>query len=180
MQRYRVVLQQRAREGLDVRLSARIDADDVVQQTMMHATQGFDSFRGTTSKEFSSWLLNIHERNIRLAMRFHAQTKKRKLDDEVPWQELGKKGDVNLYAPRRQHPEKLVRRDEKAARLGFFLEGLPEAQREAIRFRFIDELPISDIALRMERSEKAVGALLRRGIQALNEVMNESSWISSE
>jgi RNA polymerase sigma-70 factor, ECF subfamily len=50
---------------------------------------------------------------------------------------------------------------------------LPAARKEALRLRYYDELPITDIVERMGRSETAVAGLLKRGLSALRELMGK-------
>jgi RNA polymerase sigma-70 factor (ECF subfamily) len=56
---------------------------------------------------------------------------------------------------------------EQAVRLAQALETLPADQREAVRLRHLEGQSLAEMAHRLERSERAVAALLNRGIVAL-------------
>jgi len=67
-------------------LQAKIDASDVVQNTLKDAFQGFNSFRGATVDEFWSWICAIHRNNAK-SMVTHFRTQRRDFTAEVPLQE---------------------------------------------------------------------------------------------
>jgi RNA polymerase sigma-70 factor (ECF subfamily) len=60
-------------------------------------------------------------------------------------------------------------RIEMVLQVATAMEQLPAAQREAIRLRYIEGLPVSEIASRLDRSITAVAGLLKRGLEALRE-----------
>ena len=60
-----------ARAGLQARFQAKIDASDVVQQTLLEAHQASGQFRGTSTAERAVWLRQILARNlVSVARRF--------------------------------------------------------------------------------------------------------------
>src|SRR5262245_62498978 len=52
-------------------LQARVDASDLVQQSMLDAYRGFDRFQGATSQEWLAWLRRIVTNNAVDAVRHH-------------------------------------------------------------------------------------------------------------
>jgi RNA polymerase sigma-70 factor (ECF subfamily) len=58
-------------------------------------------------------------------------------------------------------------RDEAAASLAICLTHLPDTQSEAIRLRYLEGLPLRDIANKMKKTEMAVAGLLKRGLKSL-------------
>jgi len=67
-------------------------------------------------------------------------------------------------------------RHEQSVALANALTQLPEAQRTALELRYLHEPPYSlaDIGGQMQRTEKAVAGLLRRGLDKLKELLHES------
>src|SRR5262249_9269140 len=69
LERFRPYVRLLARAGLDPRLAAKLDASDVVQQTMLEAHRDRAEFRGSTSGEWAAWLRQILVRNLANALR---------------------------------------------------------------------------------------------------------------
>jgi len=59
------------------RLVARLDAEDVVQETFLKAIHGFPQFAGTTEPEFSAWLHAIYANELRDLLRKHGSAEAR-------------------------------------------------------------------------------------------------------
>lgn len=60
---------------------------------------------------------------------------------------------------------------EPEGRLVEALRGLPAAQRAAITLRYVDDLPVREVAVLLGRSEGAVESLLSRGRETLRRAM---------
>lgn len=68
-------------------------------------------------------------------------------------------------------PSTLVVRQEDLLRLAAAMERLLPAEQDAIIAHFILELPLSDVATRLGRTEKGVAGLLFRGKLRLRELL---------
>jgi RNA polymerase sigma-70 factor (ECF subfamily) len=60
-----------------------------------------------------------------------------------------------------------MRRLETLLEIASALEQLPETQREAVRMRYIEGLPLAEISQRLDRTTTAVAGLLKRGLENL-------------
>ena len=55
-ERFRSYLAALARINLDPRLQSKLDASDIVQQTLLNAHRTLSEFRGNTDAEMMAWL----------------------------------------------------------------------------------------------------------------------------
>jgi RNA polymerase sigma-70 factor (ECF subfamily) len=148
-------------------VQARVDASDVVQLTWWSAFRAFPKFEGNV-EAFVGWLRNIHDKNLKDALRDqHAE--KRAVQREVAPSNVLPVAAANITSP----SQKLVR-IEQQEEIEACLALLPEAQKEALRFRFYDGLSVAEIVARMGRSETAVAGLLKRGLSTLREIMKNN------
>jgi RNA polymerase sigma-70 factor (ECF subfamily) len=168
LERHRAYLRLLALRELDGPLAARLDPSDVIQQTFLSAVRDFGSFRGEQPAEFLVWLGRIHERTLQDAVREHVAAQKRALGREQALDE-----GVSLADARVSSPSARVLQGERAVRLAQALEALPADQREAVRLRHLEGKSLAEMAERLDRSERAVAALLNRGIVNLRSRMRE-------
>src|SRR5947199_1949627 len=66
---YRPYLRLVAGRQLPRVVQKRIDASDLVQQTLMDAVRGLREFRGQTEPEFTAWMMKLLERNLLMSIR---------------------------------------------------------------------------------------------------------------
>ena len=139
----------------------------MVQLTWWSAFRAFPKFEGNVDA-FVGWLRNIHDKNLKDAIR-DQYAEKRAVHREVATSSSLPVAAANTTSP----SQKLVRveqQEEMAACLAL----LPAAQKEALRFRFYDGLSVAEIVARMGRSETAVAGLLKRGLSTLRELMKNN------
>jgi RNA polymerase sigma-70 factor (ECF subfamily) len=75
-----------------------------------------------------------------------------------------------LYAGDEQSPEYAAQRREEYAQLLAALQRLSTVQQEALRLRFVNELPCAEIAQALGKREGAVRSLLSRAITRLRTI----------
>lgn len=165
LEAYRAYLRVMAQRHLDGKLGARLDASDIVQQTCLSAHRNFDRFDGTNEGDFLAWLRQIHEQNLRNQLRDHIAVEKRAVGRESSNEKLA--GTPALCSS----PSRRVMQGEEAVKLARGLDLLPADQREAVRLRHLEGWPIAEISRHMDRSQPAVGGLLKRGMQRLREIL---------
>lgn len=165
IERFRPMLRAEAMRTL-TEVQGRVDASDIVQLTWWSAFRAFPKFEGDVDA-FIGWLRNIHDRNLQDAVR-DQRAAKRAIRLEVSPSAALPGAAAKITSP----SQKLVR-IEQQQHMEACLALLPAAQKEALRLRYYDELPIADIVERMGRSETAVAGLLKRGLSALRELMEK-------
>ena len=68
-----------ARAQLETWLRAKVDASDLVQQTMLEAHRDFDRFHGSSEQEWLAWLKKILSHNAADFVRRYRGTAKRQV-----------------------------------------------------------------------------------------------------
>ena len=69
LETFRPFLHFLARTRLDPRLQSKLDASDIVQQTLLEAYPALADFRGRSRPEMAAWLRQILARNLANALR---------------------------------------------------------------------------------------------------------------
>lgn len=175
LERFRAYLCLLARAHLDHRLRGKLDASDLVQQTLLEAHQKRDQFRGQSDGERAQWLGQMLTHNLADAIRALRRAKRdiareRSLDAALD------DSDARLGAwieASQTSPSQHAVRNEQLLRLAEALADLPEPQREAVVLHHLQRLSLAELAAHLGRSEPAVAGLLHRGLKRLREVLHE-------
>lgn len=151
-------------------LQAKVDASDLVQQTLLEAHRGLANFRGTTEAEWLAWLRRILAHNAADFVRqFHGVEKRRAArevrlgdgdDSAAPGVQLADDGET---------PSRQMMRKELQLQVADALAGLPDDYQEVIVLRNMQRLPFDEIASRMHRTRPAAQMLWTRAIRKLQE-----------
>jgi RNA polymerase sigma-70 factor (ECF subfamily) len=169
LDRFRAYLRLLAGLQLGARLRGKVDASDLVQQTLLEAYDKRDQFRGTTEGERLAWLRGILAHNLADMKRAFAK-KKRDVDRERSLEEALARSSLRLggwLAAPEPTPSQEAERHERAARVAEALARLPKPQREALVLRYWEGQPLAEIARHMGRTHDAVASLLKRGLRQL-------------
>jgi RNA polymerase sigma-70 factor, ECF subfamily len=151
-------------------LQAKVDASDLVQQTLMDAHRGLANFRGHTEGEWLGWLRQILSHNAADFVRHYGQAAKRKAGREV---RLGpadsQQSNPLQFEPTApgETPSELLVRHEAELQLADAIAALPDDYQEVIVLRNLERLPFDEVARRMDRSRPAAQMLWMRAIRAL-------------
>jgi RNA polymerase sigma-70 factor (ECF subfamily) len=175
-ERYRDLLCMLARQvQLSPRLRRRFDASDLVQETLLKATENLEQFRGSTEAELVQWLQEILHNALADAMRRARAQKRDVAREEALAVELNDSSArlQNWLAAPGSSPSERAQREEQLLHLAAALAKLPEDQRDAVILRDSLDTPIRAIAEQLGRTEKAVAGLLLRGRRNLRELLQE-------
>lgn len=131
----------------------RTVAEDLLQETLLAAVGSADSFRGDSA--VSTWMCGI----ARHLVARHWETERR--------------GDVTRsrlqVVPDPDPEQQLLDRDEVAAALG----RLPALHRQVLVLKYLDELPVQDIADQVGRTRVQVQSLLQRAREGLRRELGQ-------
>ncbi len=170
---YRNYLRLLARVEIGRRLQGKLDASDLVQETLLEAHRNFPRFQGTGEPQFVGWLRQILAAKVANLVRHYFGTQGRDVrleqslaaDVDHSSRLLGKDLVASLTSP----SLRAVRR-EQAVLLADALERLPGDYREVIILRHLEGLPFPQVALRMQRTEDSVQKLWVRALARLRQV----------
>jgi RNA polymerase sigma-70 factor (ECF subfamily) len=169
LERFRAYLRVLARSQLDPRLHGKLDPSDVVQQTLLHAIQGLDGFRGRTDAELAAWLRQILAHQLANAARDLGRARRdvsRERSLEAALGESSARLEAWLAADQ-SSPSAQAERHEQLLRLATALAELPSAQQEAVMLHHLQGWTLEEIGRHLDRSPAAVAGLIKRGLKAL-------------
>ena len=180
--RYREYLRLLTRLQLPGYLAAKVDASDVIQQTMLEAHQAQAQIDALDEPARAAFLRRMLANNLAdLVRRYRAEA--RDVGRERPLEADLQQSSARLeawLAAERSSPSENAAREEELLNLAQALARLPEDQRRAVESHHLLGLSVEETARELDRSESAVGGLLRRGLKKLRELMhagdNHGQW----
>lgn len=176
LEHYRPYLLLLARVQLGRRLQTKVDPQDLVQETYLHAHRDRERFRGSTEAELVAWLRSILAARLAKLLRHYYGTQSRDvtlereleaaLDDssQMLGQGLADSGST---------PSGTVMRHENALRIAQALTKLSPEHREVLILRHLEGLSWAATGLRMNRSDDAAQKLWARAILRLQQALGE-------
>ncbi len=172
----RSYLQIVARSQVESSLRAKVDASDLVQETLLEAFRDFERFGGNSEQEWLAWMKRILAHNAADFIRRYRGTAKRQARREVPIRGPQESTIVRTApepaAPCATPSQEFLRIDDEL-RVTSALAQLPGDYQEVIVLRNLERLPFNEVAERMERSRPAVQMLWMRAIKKLHEVLGD-------
>ena len=158
---------------LDPRLHGLIDPADVVQQTLLKAHERRGQFRGDSDAELAAWLRAILANHLTDVLRKHGR---RDLDRGHSLEAALEHSSARLarwLAADQSSPSQKAVRQEELLGMARALARLPEDQRKALEMRHLQDRTVTEVSQLMGKSPAAVAGLLRRGLKALRELMDD-------
>jgi RNA polymerase sigma-70 factor (ECF subfamily) len=154
-------------------LRARLDPEDVVQETLLKAWQDFPHFRGQTEADLLAWLRQILRHNLANKRREHVRTALRSIRREVPLTEAASlprpdSADNEAVSPGRQAQAR-----ERHEALEDALQRLPEHYRQVLRLRSREGLTFAQVGERLQCSAEAARKLWRRAANELARLLGD-------
>ena len=176
LEQYRPYLMLLARMNLSPDIAGKVDASDIVQQTLLEAHRKRAQFRGREKAQMAAWLRQMlafaiadARRDLRRAKRDFAR--ERSLEATLE----GSSCRLEALAAEQSSPSQRAVRHEDMLRLADALLQLPEDQRRAVERKHLQGMSVAEIAAEIGRTETAVGGLLRRGMTRLRELLADDS-----
>lgn len=177
LERYRSYLNLVVRLDSIGKLQAKIDPEDIVQETFLEAHRRITRFRGTTEREFLAWLRRIVAALLANQVRRYLGTSRRDVRLErtlgAALDRSSRALDGGLVAPG-SSPSRQAAKHEQAVLLAEALESLPADYREVIILRQLEDLPFPEVSRRMGRSLDSVKNLWVRALARLRRQMDDT------
>jgi RNA polymerase sigma-70 factor (ECF subfamily) len=176
LDRYSDYLRLMARLQLEPQLQAKLDASDIVQETLLQAHEHRDQFRGSSEAELVGWLRAILANTLAAAARRYLP-EARDLGRERSLQDSMAQSSARLeswLAAEQSSPSERVVRVEQLVRLAGALARLPDEQRQAVELHHLRGWLVAQIAEAMQRTKPAVMGLLFRGLKKLRALLEEA------
>jgi RNA polymerase sigma-70 factor (ECF subfamily) len=152
-------------------MRARIEVDDILQETFLTASRSLSEFTYRSPGSFMSWLARIADHVIIDTARYHDREKRHPdaliaLDEDsrVPQAEP-----ADLVTPSR-----ILVRKERFQHVLDLLDKLPEDYRTVILLAKVEGKSTQEIAERLSRSREAVAVLLHRATLRLKELKDHA------
>lgn len=148
------------RLGIGQRLRVKLDAEDVLQETLLRAFQSIRHFRWQGKESFLRWLEGIAANFLLHSARTYGRKKELQIQRDPPASDVS--------------PSRQDRRNERFDRLKRSIDGLSPDYRTVIRLARLEGLKIQEIAERMGRSPSAVKNLLLRAMKQLRDSFGDT------
>jgi len=173
LEEYREYLHLLVRIQLAPGSQSRLDASDVVQQTLLKAHERQRQFRGQSEGERAAWLRAILSSTLADALRSlgrddaaFSRSIQQALEDSSSKLEA-------WFADPGSTPVQQAERNEQVRRLAVALAQLRDDQRQAVELRHLRGWPVAAIGRYMTRTPAGVAGLLRRGVEKLRAILGE-------
>jgi len=164
-------------------MQGAVSAEDIAQEAYVVVFQRISTFNPDDHERNYPWLVAIARNRLMDAIKAHRAAKRGggraavtgiagSEDDEMVRL-------LEVLASHSRTPSRSAAGHEAAQAVERALGGLPEDYGTALRLRYIDALPVAQIAQRMNRSEGSVHMLCHRGLQALRSAMGDSAQFFS-
>jgi RNA polymerase sigma-70 factor (ECF subfamily) len=156
-------------------LGARVEADDILQETALESLRRIADLADGRLEPFG-WMCQIAEHRLVDAHRKLFGAQKRSADREAglssPGDDTHRSPLENLLVASMTTASQAFSRNEKEIQLHAALATLSDETREALRLRYIEGLATKEIAERLGKSDVAVRVLLSRSLVRLQTVID--------
>lgn len=173
---FRPYLKILVRGQIPVIMQSRLDASDIVQETLLEAHRKREQYNGSEDpRQIAGWLRQLLTCNLLDALRAQ-QRNQRDVRREIALQQAIEESSLGLeqlLVADDTSPSQRFERNYSALRVARALEQLPEMQQQAIFLRYFQHVSLDDIAQQLEKTKPAVAGLIQRGLAALRQRLGE-------
>jgi RNA polymerase sigma-70 factor, ECF subfamily len=162
---------------LDPAIAARVDASDVVQETLLEASRRLDAYLRDPVMPFHLWLRHIAKDRLIDAHRRHRQAKRRGVDREQPAVPAGLRDHSSIemagqFVDQELTPASAAMKEELKRRLHAAIGELEEDDREIILMRHFEQMSNQEVAALHGVTEAAASMRHLRALRRLKELLD--------
>ncbi len=176
LQRHRPRLRRMIASVLDRRLACRLDASDVVQETLADAGVRLPDYLRAPKVPYYPWLRRLALRRLVWSHRFHVRARKRSVarerragpDEGAPTTPDA----IEALADTGTSPSGQAARDEERGRVREALAALTPTDREVLELRYIEGLSFAEVAQRLAIGLSAVKMRHLRSVERLSRLLD--------
>jgi RNA polymerase sigma-70 factor (ECF subfamily) len=148
------------------------DAEDIMQDTLLKAIDKIDQFRGEAS--FGTWLYSIALNQSRAQFARRKQADLKPIEDYLPGRGVSPDGhhrhEADLFDWR--DPHEILQSEQLKTIINEAIAELPYPYREAFLLRYIEELPVKEVARLTGQSEASAKSRILRARLALRDKLS--------
>lgn len=173
MERYRGQLLATASRKMSDLLKRSVEPDDVVQEAVTYCLKTFTEI-DCKALDPMPWVHQVLERKIVDAHRHHA-AQKRAADKGVPLSGAtdSSPGLIDLLIASITSASQAFARNRREERLMIAMQQLTQEQQDALRMRYVENLPSKEIADKLGKSDGAIRVMLTRSLRQLEELLDD-------
>lgn len=167
LERYRDELRRVVASRLDRRLAARVDASDIVQETLADASRRMDEYLRDRAIPFFGWLRQLAGERVIDTHRRHIGAQRRSItrEDPVPGLPDDSAGVfVRRLVAADTSPSNRLSQQERHDQIMAALAAISPRDREVLVMRYLEQLSTAEIAEAIGITEGAVKARLLRAL----------------
>jgi len=174
LERFRGRLRRMVTTQFDLRLAARVDPSDVVQETLTEAAAQLNHYLQERPLPFYRWLRQLAQRRLIGLHRRHVRAQRRTVTREEAVSGLPDKSALALVERLfglHSSPSAGLRKKERRDRVQRALAALSESDREVLVLRILEGLPTRETAAVTGISEVAVRSRQVRALERLRALL---------
>lgn len=170
---YHPRLRARLLRQMDPVMRSKIEPEDILQQVYFEAFRAIQQFSYQGKDSFLRWLYAILDRKL---IDEHRAMRAERRDVRREVKAAPASGNQTTYVDLMARvmagggtPSKVVRRDEALGVISACVATLPDHYRDVIQMRFLEGLPVAEVAEKLNRSIGSVHMICHRALRQLRE-----------
>lgn len=161
-------------KNLSDAMRRKVDPEDLAQEVHMECVRALPDVEIGARDPFN-WACQIAERRIIDAHRHFFGAQKRDAARERPLGNAGggtqQAGLINMLVASMTSPSQAFSRGQKEFRLLQAIQTLPQEQQDALRMRYVENLPSKEIARELDKSDVSIRVMLSRSLNKLRDIL---------